>query len=224
MTSPWAERVAVGPDAAVLPWVEATFRYTDIRNKRYSLSQAFSGERGFWAELLAYFGIMARDWGLAMVVGGPGSGKTTALAHLAAALGHLSRAPEAHAAVQELIHRKAEFTVAYARQHLFYLEDQRQLDEHARRDQHVQRGDAHGSRQVTRGGASEAPRPQRCRAAQRDVHRNADADDPRTPFRHRVAKPGIGHEQDAELRDADDEHHQRRRHQREFEQIGRAHV
>ena len=32
-------------------------------------SQAFSGERGFWAELLAYFGIMARDWGLAMVVG-----------------------------------------------------------------------------------------------------------------------------------------------------------
>ena len=49
-------------------------------------------------------------------------------AHLAAALGHLGRAPEAHAAVQELIHRKAEFTLAYARQHLFYLEDQRQLE------------------------------------------------------------------------------------------------
>lgn len=49
-------------------------------------------------------------------------------AHLAAALGHLGRLPEARAAVQELIQRKAEFTLAYARQHLFYLDDQRQLE------------------------------------------------------------------------------------------------
>lgn len=30
---------------------------------------AFGGERGFWEGLLAYFAIMLRDWGLAMLVG-----------------------------------------------------------------------------------------------------------------------------------------------------------
>lgn len=49
-------------------------------------------------------------------------------AHLAAALGHLNRLSEARAAVQELVQRKAEFTLAYARQHLFYLNDPRQLE------------------------------------------------------------------------------------------------
>ncbi len=49
-------------------------------------------------------------------------------AHLVAALGHLERAPEARAAVVELLQRKPGFTVAYAKEHLFYIEDARQLD------------------------------------------------------------------------------------------------
>lgn len=31
--------------------------------------QAFDGERGLWAGVAAYVGVMARDWGLALVVG-----------------------------------------------------------------------------------------------------------------------------------------------------------
>jgi uncharacterized protein (DUF2062 family) len=31
--------------------------------------QAFGGERGFWVSLAAYVAIMARDWGVAMLVG-----------------------------------------------------------------------------------------------------------------------------------------------------------
>ena len=49
-------------------------------------------------------------------------------AHLAAALGHLNRAAEAKAALQDLMARKPGFTVGYARDHLFYIEDARQLD------------------------------------------------------------------------------------------------
>jgi adenylate cyclase len=49
-------------------------------------------------------------------------------AHLTAALGHLNRLAEARAALEELMTRKPGFTVGYAKDHLFYIEDARQLD------------------------------------------------------------------------------------------------
>lgn len=49
-------------------------------------------------------------------------------AHLAAALGHLNRVPEARAALHDLMARKPGFTVGYARDHLFYIEDPQQLE------------------------------------------------------------------------------------------------
>jgi TolB-like protein/Flp pilus assembly protein TadD len=49
-------------------------------------------------------------------------------AHLAAALGHLDRAAEARAAVEELLQRKPDFSIRYATEHLFYIDDARQLE------------------------------------------------------------------------------------------------
>jgi TolB-like protein/class 3 adenylate cyclase len=49
-------------------------------------------------------------------------------AHLAAALGHLSRREEAEDAVAELLRRKPDFSCRYAEEHLFYLESRMQLE------------------------------------------------------------------------------------------------
>ena len=49
-------------------------------------------------------------------------------AHLAAALGRLSRVDEARAALAELVRRKPEFSCRYARQHLFYIESDEQVE------------------------------------------------------------------------------------------------
>jgi len=44
-----------------------------------------------------------------------------ARAHLAAALGHLGDAKQSEAAVKDLLHSKPEFSLAFAKQHLFYI-------------------------------------------------------------------------------------------------------
>jgi len=49
-------------------------------------------------------------------------------AHLAGALGHLAREQEARVAVDELLQRKPGFTVAYAKEHLFYIDHPQQLE------------------------------------------------------------------------------------------------
>ena len=49
-------------------------------------------------------------------------------AHLAAALGHLSKNDEARNAVAELLRRKPDFSCRYAEEHLFYLESRVQLE------------------------------------------------------------------------------------------------
>jgi TolB-like protein/DNA-binding winged helix-turn-helix (wHTH) protein len=53
-----------------------------------------------------------------------------AYAHLAAALGRLGMVDEASAALAELLQRKPEFSCSYARQHLFYLESDEQVEEY----------------------------------------------------------------------------------------------
>ncbi len=53
-----------------------------------------------------------------------------AYAHLAAALGRLGKDDEASAALAELLQRKPEFSCSYARQHLFYLESDEQVEEY----------------------------------------------------------------------------------------------
>jgi len=49
-------------------------------------------------------------------------------AHLVSALGHLGRTDAAHAAVDSLLRRKPDFTLAFARNHLFYIKDKAQLE------------------------------------------------------------------------------------------------
>jgi tetratricopeptide (TPR) repeat protein len=51
-----------------------------------------------------------------------------AQAHLVAALGHLGNAEQAQTAVDELLETKPEFSVAFAREHLFYLKREEQMD------------------------------------------------------------------------------------------------
>jgi tetratricopeptide (TPR) repeat protein len=51
-----------------------------------------------------------------------------AYAHLAAALGRLGKADEARAALAELVRMKPEFSCNYARQHLFYIESDEQVE------------------------------------------------------------------------------------------------
>ena len=49
-------------------------------------------------------------------------------AALVAALGHMDRPEETHAAVAELLRRKPDFTCSFARDHLFYVKDPAQVD------------------------------------------------------------------------------------------------
>ena len=56
--------------------------------------------------------------------------KYWAYAHLAAALGRLGKVDEASAALAELLRMKPEFSCSYARQHLFYLESDEQVEEY----------------------------------------------------------------------------------------------
>jgi hypothetical protein len=49
-------------------------------------------------------------------------------AHLVAALGYLDRPDEMRAALKELLRRKPEFTVAFARNRLFYITDSAQIE------------------------------------------------------------------------------------------------
>ncbi|NJN40183.1 MAG: tetratricopeptide repeat protein [Gammaproteobacteria bacterium] len=51
-------------------------------------------------------------------------------AHLAAALGQLGKVDEANAALAELLQMKPEFSCSYARQHLFYLESDEQVEQY----------------------------------------------------------------------------------------------
>jgi hypothetical protein len=51
-----------------------------------------------------------------------------AQAHLVAALGHLDDPEQAKSAVSELLVTKPEFSVAFAREHLFYLKREEQMD------------------------------------------------------------------------------------------------
>jgi TolB-like protein len=53
-----------------------------------------------------------------------------AYAHLAAALGRLGKVDEASEALAELLKRKPEFSCSYARQHLFYIESDEQVDQY----------------------------------------------------------------------------------------------
>jgi TolB-like protein/DNA-binding winged helix-turn-helix (wHTH) protein/Tfp pilus assembly protein PilF len=53
-----------------------------------------------------------------------------AYAHLAAALGRLGRLDEASAALAELLQEKPEFSCSYAREHLFYIESDEQVEEY----------------------------------------------------------------------------------------------
>jgi serine/threonine protein kinase/Flp pilus assembly protein TadD len=49
-------------------------------------------------------------------------------AHLVAALGHLNRPDEARTALEELLHRKPEFSCEFAKKHLFYIRSSAQLE------------------------------------------------------------------------------------------------
>ena len=51
-----------------------------------------------------------------------------AKAHLVAALGHLGRTEEAHAALRDLLRQNPEYSCSFARKHLFYIKDPAQLD------------------------------------------------------------------------------------------------
>lgn len=53
-----------------------------------------------------------------------------AYAHLAAALGRLGKTEEAKAAAAELLKMKPEFSRSYAREHLFYIEREEQVEEY----------------------------------------------------------------------------------------------
>jgi hypothetical protein len=51
-----------------------------------------------------------------------------ARAHLVSALGHLGDTSQAAAALRELLDKKPEFSLEFARQHLFYLKRADQLE------------------------------------------------------------------------------------------------
>jgi TolB-like protein/class 3 adenylate cyclase len=51
-----------------------------------------------------------------------------AKAHLVAALGHLDRTAEAEAAVRDLLRQKPDYSIGFARRHLFFVKDTAQLD------------------------------------------------------------------------------------------------
>jgi hypothetical protein len=81
-----------------------------------------------------------------------------AKAHLAAALGHLSKNDEARNAVAELLRRKPDFSCRYAEEHLFYLESRVQLEHYLEGFEEPEclrrrRGDLVGSKAATNVGA-----------------------------------------------------------------------